>query len=126
MQLFTSAQPIAMGIFERQCSQDIRMKFPVLYRQNKDAFNLKTFFMWVGNSIVHSIFLFWLSYWAMGDGIVWGHGAEGGYLVLGNFIYTVSDFCQFFSNSSENMFIMYRFFFCFAVRCDSCELKSRT
>ncbi|XP_021953881.1 probable phospholipid-transporting ATPase IA isoform X2 [Folsomia candida] len=86
--LFTSAQPIAMGIFERQCSQDIRMKFPVLYRQNKDAFNLKTFFMWVGNSIVHSIFLFWLSYWAMGDGIVWGHGAEGGYLVLGNFIYT--------------------------------------
>jgi phospholipid-transporting ATPase len=78
-----------MGIFERQCSQDIRMKYPILYRQNKHAFTIKKFFLWVGNSIVHSIFLFWLSKWALGDGVVWGSGMEGGYLVLGNFIYTV-------------------------------------
>jgi len=27
--------------------------------------------------------------YAYTDGIVWGHGREGGYLVLGNMVYTV-------------------------------------
>ncbi|CAL8071720.1 unnamed protein product [Orchesella dallaii] len=86
--LFTCAQPIAMGIFERHCSQEIRLKYPILYRQNQDAFNLKSFFLWIANSVFHSICLFWFTYWLFGSGIVWRNGREGGYLVLGNFIYT--------------------------------------
>jgi phospholipid-transporting ATPase len=85
---FTSAQPIAMGIFERKCSQEIRMKFPMLYMPAEDSFGLKTFFIWVGNSVLHSIMLFWLTSHLVGDGVVWNSGREGGYLVLGNFVYT--------------------------------------
>ncbi|CAG7734664.1 unnamed protein product [Allacma fusca] len=85
---FTSAQPIAMGIFDRKCSQEIRMRFPMLYKPAYNSFGLKIFFMWVGNSILHSVMLFWLSRYIVGDGAVWSTGRDGGYLVLGNFVYT--------------------------------------
>lgn len=89
-QFFTCAQPIAMGIFERHCSQETRLRYPVLYKPNRDAFSLKLFFIWVANSVLHSIILFWFSMFLVNNGIVWENGREGGYLVLGNFIYTVT------------------------------------
>ncbi|ODM97804.1 Phospholipid-transporting ATPase IA [Orchesella cincta] len=85
---FTAAQPIAMGICDRDCSQEMRLKYPILYKQNQDAFNLKSFFIWIGNSLLHSVCLFWFTFWLYGSGVIWSDGKEGGYLVMGNFIYT--------------------------------------
>lgn len=89
LQFFTCAQPIAMGLFDRNCSKDIRLKYPLLYRPAYDMFGLKMFFLWIGNSFLHSVLLFWLSWYLAGDGILWESGKEGGYLVVGNFVYTV-------------------------------------
>ncbi|ODM99038.1 Phospholipid-transporting ATPase IA, partial [Orchesella cincta] len=85
---FTCAQPIAIGVCERHYSAETRLKYPILYKLNQDSFNLKSFFLWIANSLMHSICLFWLSFFLYGSGVVWSHGKEGGYLVLGNFIYT--------------------------------------
>jgi len=89
-QFFTCAQPIVIGLFEQSCSMNARMQYPILYRASADSFSLRTFFFWIGNAVLHSMVLFWGSKAIYGDGIVWHHGKEGGYLVLGNFIYTVS------------------------------------
>ncbi|CAL8092193.1 unnamed protein product [Orchesella dallaii] len=85
---FTAAQPIAMGVCDRYCSQEMRLKYPILYRQNQDAFNLKAFFTWIGNSLLHSMCIFWFTYWLFGPGVLWSNGKVAGYLVMGNFIYT--------------------------------------
>jgi len=87
--LFTAAQPIAMGVFERNCSQTIRREYPTLYPKGRDLFNMKSFCLWTANSILHSVLLFWITFYIVGDGVIWINGKEGGYLVLGNCIYTV-------------------------------------
>ncbi|CAL8085666.1 unnamed protein product [Orchesella dallaii] len=85
---FTCAQPIAIGVCERHYSAETRLKYPILYKLNQDSFNLHSFFLWIGNSLLHSICLFWFTFILYGSGILWASGKEGGYLVLGNFIYT--------------------------------------
>ena len=110
LQFFTSLQPLAMGIFDRKCSQEIRMRFPVLYKPEYNSFGLRIFFLWVGNSILHSILLFWLGRYLVGNGAVWESGRDGGYLVLGNFVYTVSStdvsFCTFGTWDSFHVFFL--------------------
>jgi phospholipid-transporting ATPase len=44
--------------------------------------------MWIANSIVHSILLYWLTMFSYGDGIVWSNGKSSDYLVVGNMVYT--------------------------------------
>lgn len=78
-----------MGIFEQHCTQETRLRYPALYKPNKGAFSLTSFFIWIANSVFHSVILFWLPSWLCNFGVVWENGREGGYLVLGNFIYTV-------------------------------------
>lgn len=45
--------------------------------------------MWIANALIHSSLLYWLSLLALKEGVIWGNGRDGGYIVLGNFVYTV-------------------------------------
>jgi len=78
-----------MGIFDIVCTSNTRLKFPQLYSQTLDTFNVRIFWIWVLNALFHSFLLFWICMFAMKHEVVWSNGKEGGYLLMGNFIYTV-------------------------------------
>jgi len=42
------------------------------------------------NALFHSALLYWLPLMALKQDVAWGNGRDGGYLLLGNFVYTVS------------------------------------
>ena len=88
--LFTSFPPIAMGLFDQHCTAETRMKYPSLYQatQNSSHFNDKTFWIWIANSILHSILLYWLPMASYTEGVVWQSGLSGDYLTIGNIVYT--------------------------------------
>ena len=48
------------------------------------------FWLWIVNSLVHSVMLFWLSYGAITQDVAWSNGRDAGYLMFGNMVYTVS------------------------------------
>lgn len=39
--------------------------------------------------MVHSVILYWMPMFAYYGDIIWSNGRDGGYLVLGNMVYTV-------------------------------------
>ncbi|XP_047480073.1 probable phospholipid-transporting ATPase IA isoform X2 [Penaeus chinensis] len=88
--LFTAAPPLVMGIFDRSCSAETRMKYPELYRESQSGshFNWKVFVWWVWLALVHSVMVFVLPYLAMTQDVAWGHGLAGGYLMVGNMVYS--------------------------------------
>lgn len=45
--------------------------------------------MWIGLAIVHSLSLYFLTYFYLYEQIVWASGQDGGWLMLGNCAYTV-------------------------------------
>ena len=87
---FTSLPPFAMGLFDQYCSAETRMKYPSLYHssQKSEYFNLKVFWTWIGTSILHSMFLYWITMHCYGYGIVWSNARDSDYLVMGNMVYT--------------------------------------
>ena len=89
--LFTSAPPVALGLFDRTCSAKVREKYPSLYHssQNGEFFNIKEFWKWIWLAIYHSTLLFWIPKIAMEVGVEWGNGKTDGYLVLGNTVYSL-------------------------------------
>ncbi|XP_046395315.1 probable phospholipid-transporting ATPase IA isoform X5 [Ischnura elegans] len=88
--LFTAAPPLAMGLFDRLCSAETMMKYPSLYKttQSSQFFNVRVFWVWIGNALIHSVLLYWLPFLALQKDVIWGNGREGGYLLLGNIVYT--------------------------------------
>lgn len=90
--LFTALPPFAMGLFDKICSADTMLKYPALYKpsQNAQLFNVKIFWFWISNALLHSVMLFWLPMFAYENDIIWVNGKSGGYLELGNMVYTVS------------------------------------
>ncbi|KAF5285620.1 hypothetical protein FQR65_LT13101 [Abscondita terminalis] len=88
--IFTALPPFALGLFEKSCSADVMLKYPKLYKpsQNGELFNVTVFWVWVINGMVHSAFLFWLTVLACEHDILWMNGRDGGYLVMGNCVYT--------------------------------------
>ncbi|KAK6173412.1 hypothetical protein SNE40_016867 [Patella caerulea] len=88
--IFTAAPPLAMGLFDRYCSADTMMKNPILYKDSQKGrfFNVKVFWMWIMNSIFHSILLFWMTLAALKQDISFSDGKVGDYLFMGNFVYT--------------------------------------
>lgn len=88
---FTALPPFAMGLFDKICSADTMLKYPALYKpsQNAQLFNVKVFWIWIINALIHSVMLFWLPMLCYENEIIWGNGKSGGYLVLGNIVYTV-------------------------------------
>lgn len=88
--LFTAAPPLAMGLFDKTCSSEARINFPKLYKPSQSAqyFNVKVFWVWILNALLHSVLLFWLPLLALQHDVIWKNGRDGGYLVLGNVVYT--------------------------------------
>lgn len=66
--------------------------YPKLYKpsQSGELFNVKVFWIWVTNGMLHSAILYWLPLFVCQHDILWMNGKEGGYLILGNCVYTVS------------------------------------
>ncbi|XP_055378275.1 probable phospholipid-transporting ATPase IA isoform X3 [Condylostylus longicornis] len=87
---FTALPPFSMGLFDKVCSAETMIKYPALYKTSQSAtlFNVKVFWIWIGNALLHSILLFWLPLLAYQSESIWGNGKTGGYLVLGNTVYT--------------------------------------
>lgn len=81
-----------MGLFDKSCSAETMINYPQLYKpsQSGDLFNVKVFWVWVVNGMIHSAILYWLPLFMCEYDILWMNGKEGGYLVLGNCVYTVS------------------------------------
>lgn len=50
----------------------------------------QVFWIWIANALIHSSLLYWLPLMALKEGVIWTNGRDGGYLLLGNFVYTVS------------------------------------
>merc|ERR1712179_31215 len=88
---FTSAPPMALGLFDRVCSAKTREEYPSLYHstQKSELFNHREFWKWISIAIYHSVLLFWLPQMAMYFGVSWEAGHTDGYLVLGNTVYTL-------------------------------------
>ncbi|XP_041359163.1 probable phospholipid-transporting ATPase IA isoform X2 [Gigantopelta aegis] len=88
--IFTAAPPLAMGLFDRFCTAETMMKNPNLYKDSQKGkfFNVRVFWFWIGNSIFHSILLFWLPLLSLQNDVAFSNGKVGDYLFLGNFVYT--------------------------------------
>lgn len=50
----------------------------------------QVFWIWIINALIHSSLLYWLPLLALTQDVAWANGRDGGYLLLGNFVYTVS------------------------------------
>lgn len=89
---FTALPPFAIGIFDKVCSAETMLKYPALYKpsQNAQLFNVRVFWIWICNALIHSVILYWAPMLAYGNESIWGNGKSGDYLVLGNIVYTVS------------------------------------
>ncbi|XP_073997517.1 ATPase phospholipid transporting 8A1 isoform X3 [Rhodnius prolixus] len=86
--LFTAAPPFAIGLFDKVCSAETMLRYPKLYGHRTYDFGIIIFWLWIGNALLHSVLLFWLPLLCVSHDIVWKNGREGGYLLLGNFVYT--------------------------------------
>ncbi|XP_076446469.1 putative phospholipid-transporting ATPase IA isoform X4 [Babylonia areolata] len=88
--IFTAAPPLAIGLFDRFCSAETMMKNPSLYKDSQKGhfFNVKVFWVWIGNSILHSIILFWITMLSLNQDVSFSDGKVGDYLFMGNFVYT--------------------------------------
>ncbi|KAH8415892.1 hypothetical protein KR222_003038 [Zaprionus bogoriensis] len=88
--LFTAMPPFAIGLFEKFCTAETMLKYPLLYKpsQNAKLFNVKVFWIWIFNALLHSVFLFWLPMFAYRTEAIWGDGKTSDYLLLGNMVYT--------------------------------------
>lgn len=80
-----------MGLFDKVCSAETMLRHPKLYSQGSNNFNVKVFWIWIANAMFHSVLLFWLPLYAVKHDIIWSNAMDGGYLVLGNIVYTVSN-----------------------------------
>ncbi|XP_048511424.1 probable phospholipid-transporting ATPase IA isoform X3 [Athalia rosae] len=89
--VFTAAPPLAMGLFDKVCTAETHLAYPRLYHAHNASdsmFNFRVFWMWIINALFHSALLYWLPLLALQQDVIWNNGRDGGYLVLGNFVYT--------------------------------------
>ncbi|XP_058806464.1 probable phospholipid-transporting ATPase IA isoform X3 [Phymastichus coffea] len=89
--VFTAAPPLAIGLFDKVCSAETHLAHPSLYAAKsatESTFSIKVFWVWIFNALLHSALLYWLSLLAVEKDVIWYNGRDGGYLVLGNIVYT--------------------------------------
>ncbi|XP_037944939.1 probable phospholipid-transporting ATPase IA isoform X2 [Teleopsis dalmanni] len=88
--MFTALPPFALGLFEKVCSAETMLKYPLLYKpsQSGKLFNVRVFWVWILNALVHSVFLYWLPMLFMKQDVVWGSGKASDYELMGNIVYT--------------------------------------
>ncbi|GAU88520.1 hypothetical protein RvY_01206 [Ramazzottius varieornatus] len=80
---FTALPPFVIGIFERSCSSESRMRYPVLYgsSQRGELFNYAVFWRWIFLALAHSAVIFYLTYAIFWHNTLWTNGQnEGGFL----------------------------------------------
>ena len=87
---FTALPPFVMGIFERSCSSESRMRYPVLYgsSQRGELFNYMVFWRWIFLSLAHSAIIFYLTYAIFRHGSLWTNGQAGGGFLFGAAAFT--------------------------------------
>jgi phospholipid-transporting ATPase len=86
---FTAAPPLVMGLFDKEASAEVMMKYPKLYTSQGDQFSPRLFWIWVWSAILHSLALFWFTYFMVYHDALWSSGvSDGGHLVFGNILYT--------------------------------------
>ncbi|XP_012547215.1 probable phospholipid-transporting ATPase IA isoform X1 [Bombyx mori] len=88
--IFTALPPFAIGLFDKLCSPEIMLRHPILYIPSQQGllFNVRVFWVWAVNALLHSVLLFWLPVALADHHVLWSSGKDGGYLVLGNLVYT--------------------------------------
>ncbi|XP_075972322.1 ATPase phospholipid transporting 8A1 isoform X3 [Anticarsia gemmatalis] len=88
--IFTALPPFAIGLFDKLCSPEIMLRHPILYIPSQQGllFNVRVFWVWAVNALLHSVLLFWLPMLLTSHHVLWPSGKDGGYLVMGNFVYT--------------------------------------
>ena len=98
-----------MGIFDKVCSAEMMLQYPKLYSpsQNGEHLNVRVFWGWIIVAIIHSVILYWLPMLMCQHDVLWGNGLDQSYLVLGNFVYTVS-ISRFYNFSSCPLLVHYR------------------
>lgn len=68
--------------------------------RNVSICSKQVFWVWIINALIHSSLLYWLPLMALKQDVAWANGRDGGYLLLGNFVYTVNFIyslnCDFF------------------------------
>ncbi|CAI5443943.1 unnamed protein product [Caenorhabditis angaria] len=87
--IFTAWPPVVLGLFDHPVPAEQIMKYPALYASfQKRAFSIGNFSLWIGMAVVHSLSLFFLTYFYLENQVVWAEGRTGGWLMLGNCAYT--------------------------------------
>ncbi|XP_075212548.1 ATPase phospholipid transporting 8A1 isoform X3 [Lycorma delicatula] len=86
--IFTAAPPLAIGLFDKVCSAETMLRHPKLYSQGANNFRVQVFWIWIINALYHSVLLFWLPLFIVEHDVVWSNAREGGYLLMGNMVYT--------------------------------------
>ncbi|XP_026745960.1 probable phospholipid-transporting ATPase IA isoform X2 [Trichoplusia ni] len=88
--IFTALPPFAIGLFDKLCSPEIMLRHPILYIPSQQGllFNVRVFWVWASNALLHSVLLFWLPMLLASHHVLWPNARDGGYLVMGNFVYT--------------------------------------
>ncbi|VDM25719.1 unnamed protein product [Toxocara canis] len=73
---FSSWPPLALGIWDRLFSFDIMEQYPGLYvlSQREQTFNLKLFFSWVANGVLHAFVIFFVGYHTFKQDVMWSSG----------------------------------------------------
>ncbi|PAV86956.1 hypothetical protein WR25_25624 isoform B [Diploscapter pachys] len=87
--IFTAWPPLILGLFDRPVPAHQMLRYPALYHSfQKRAFSIWNFSLWIGMALVHSLSLFFLSYFFLESQVVWANGRVGGWLMLGNCCYS--------------------------------------
>ena len=88
--IFTALPPMALGLFDKICSDETRERNPRLYKatQSGSYFTVKAFGMWMANALLHSVICFWMCKEAYGQSNQWPNGRSSGRFVLGTTTYT--------------------------------------
>jgi phospholipid-transporting ATPase len=100
--LFTSLPPLAVGLFDRMAQPDTMMRYPALYKlsQDRSAFSIRVFWIWIMQAILHSVILYFLTMALVAHGelarahtgvcadVVHVNGRTTDWMMLGNSIYT--------------------------------------
>lgn len=88
--LFTALPPLVLGLFDRSNHADLMLKFPQLYKhtQSKANFNMKVFWSWMLNTLLHSLIIYFYVYLALGHEVAFSDGTLGDYLFVGCHVYT--------------------------------------
>ncbi|OQV25849.1 putative phospholipid-transporting ATPase IA [Hypsibius exemplaris] len=87
---FTAAPPFIIGIFDRSCSADSRMRYPILYgvSQRGELFNYAVFWRWIFSSLIHAAVIFSLTYGIFFQGVLWSDGQMSGGFLFGAAAFT--------------------------------------